>query len=46
MHEFVLLPLPVEVRETDTTWQDGAYYIYQYDGTTQKFPGVWRSSKT
>ena len=29
MHEFVLLPLPVEVRETDTTWQDGAYYIYQ-----------------
>jgi hypothetical protein len=44
-HEFLLLPLSVDVRSPDATWQDAAYYVYQYDGTTQKFPGVWKISK-
>jgi len=44
-HEFLLLPLPVHARQTHDTWQDGAYYMYQYDGTTMKFPGVWNRSK-
>ena len=44
-HEFLLLPLPMEARHTLNTWQDGSYYMYQYDGTTMKFPGVWNKSK-
>jgi hypothetical protein len=44
-HEFLLLPLPMEAREPHDTWHDGAYYMYQYDGTTMKFPGTWNKSK-
>jgi len=45
-HEFLLLPLSVEVRSPDATWQDAAYYVHQDDGTTVKFPGVWKISKS
>lgn len=43
-HEWLLLPLPVELRHPSATWQQGAYYIYQGDGTNSRFPGVWRKS--
>ena len=44
-HQFLLLPLPMEARNAHDTWHDGAYYMYQYDGTTMKFPGIWNRPK-
>lgn len=41
-HQWILLPLLPSLREPGAEWQEEAYYIYQREGTSQKFPGVWK----
>jgi hypothetical protein len=39
-HEWLLLPLPPNLRESEATPQDEAYYVYQGRGSNMSFPGV------
>jgi hypothetical protein len=45
-HEWLLLPLPPEVRDPGATWMDEAYYVHQGMGSSLVFPGVWELSKS
>jgi hypothetical protein len=40
-HQWLLLPLPPDVRDPGATWQDEAYYIHQGTESSLSFPGVW-----
>lgn len=42
-HQWIVLPLPPAVRDPDAVWQDKAYYVNHYEGTSIKFPAVWRA---
>lgn len=42
-HQWIVLPLPPAVRDPDAVWQDKAYYVNQYEGTSIRFPRVWRA---
>ena len=43
-HEWLLLPLPPDVRDPGATCQDDAYYIHQGTVTSLSFPEVWELS--
>jgi hypothetical protein len=45
-HQWLLLPLPPDVRDPGLTWMDEAYYVYQGIGSNLSFPGTWELSKS
>jgi hypothetical protein len=45
-HQWLLLPLPPDVRDPGATWQDEAYYIHQGTESNLSFSGVWEASRS
>lgn len=45
-NQWLLLPLPPDVRDPGATWMEEAYYIHQGMGSSLIFPGVWELSKS
>lgn len=42
--QWIVLPVPPQVRSKHVTWRDDAYYIYQGWEDAADYPGVWRES--
>lgn len=40
-NQWIVLPLPPSVRDPRAKWQEEAYFIYQNQGRSLRFPGVW-----
>jgi hypothetical protein len=43
-HQWLILPLPPDVRDPGATWMEEAYYVHQGQGSNLSFPGVWELS--
>lgn len=41
-HQWIVLPLPPAMRDTGVVWHDKANYIYRHEGSSMRYPGVWR----
>lgn len=41
-HQWIILPLPPNVRGPGLSWQDKAYYINPYEGSSIRYSGTWR----
>ena len=41
-HQWIVLPLPPVVRDSNLLWQDKAYYIHPYPEHSTRYPGTWR----
>lgn len=43
--KWLVLPLPLQVRNQQCSWTQAAYYIYPDDENAVRFPDVWKASK-